>query len=68
MSVPQTCVVCGNVSTRDVWKNAGVVNGISYVACDFHTLLVTHFCALAQTPSAPGLRKHATTINESHKG
>lgn len=31
------CVVCGRSSTRASWPMTGTVNGISYVACDFHS-------------------------------
>lgn len=34
----QFCVVDGRASSRASWANSGSVNGISYVACDFHSI------------------------------
>lgn len=33
----QFCVVCGRGSPRASWSQSGFVNGIAYVACDFHS-------------------------------
>lgn len=33
----QFCVVCGRGSPRGSWPQTGSVNGIAYVACDFHS-------------------------------
>jgi hypothetical protein len=37
----QFCAVCSRGSTRPLWNKTGNVNGISYVACDFHSQAVT---------------------------
>ena len=33
----QFCPVCGRGSQRASWNKTGNVNGINYVACDFHS-------------------------------
>lgn len=33
----QFCPVCGRGSQRASWNKQGSVNGIAYVACDFHS-------------------------------
>ena len=37
MAALQFCVVCGRGSTRASWPQSGAINGVSFVACDFHS-------------------------------
>lgn len=68
MAASQTCVVCGASSTRPSWTNSGVMNGVPYVACDIHSLIVTHHAATSVVTAVPGIRKHPISISETSRG